>query len=183
MHMKTVFFLSDRLLPIYQQAIDQLNKECFSDVDPQEVTENFIAEPFGYTFATDINQIIGRLALFKRPIKFANQDIVLGGMGGVCVSTAYRHQGVATEILKHGLSVLHDEGCDIACLNVDLEKKIYGVYEKLGFRMIEREISFENVHGTTIYEPGTMFIPICSPKIYDLIMHSTETFHYGKGYW
>lgn len=181
--MKTVFFLSDRLLPIYQKAIDKLNEECFGDVDPQEVEENFIANPFGYIFATDKSEIIGRLALFKRQIQFANQDIILGGMGGVCVSTAYRHQGVATTMLQHGLTILLNENCDIACLNVDLEKKIYGVYEKLGFRMMEREISFENIHGTVIREHGTMFIPVCSPALYNLVMQSKETFHYGKGYW
>lgn len=181
--MKTSYIPASLLTPTHQQAIDKLNKECFSDVDPQEVAENFIAEPFGYIFALNEEKIIGRLALFKRQIKFANKDVVLGGMGGVCVSTTYRHQGVATEMLQHGLSVLHDEGCDVACLNVDLEKKIYGVYEKLGFTMMDRDISFENIHGQIIREPGTMFVPVCSQAVYDTIMNSTETFHYGKGYW
>lgn len=181
--MKASFVPVSQLTSTHQQAVNKLNKECFGDVDPQEVTENFIAKPFGYIFATDKSEIIGRLALFKRHIKFANQDIILGGMGGVCVSTIYRHRGVATTMLQHGLSVLRHEGCDIACLNVDLEKKIYGVYEKLGFRMMEREISFENIHGEVIPEHGTMFIPICSTTIYNVIMDSTETFHYGKGYW
>jgi hypothetical protein len=28
-----------------------------------------------------------------------------------------------------------------------------------------------------------MFIPLASPEKYNLIMNSTETFHYGRGYW
>lgn len=181
--METIFVPVNQLSPTHQQAIDKLNKECFGDVDPQEVVENFIAVPFGYIFALNEEKIIGRLALFKRQIKFANKDVFLGGIGGVCVSTVYRHQGVATEMLQHGLSVLHDEGCDVACLNVDLEKKIYGVYEKLGFTMMDRDISFENIHGQIIRESGTMFIPVCSPTLYNLVMQSKETFHYGRGYW
>lgn len=183
MNITAKFVKAGELKPDQQAGIDQLNQECFGDVDPREVAENFIAKPFGYIFATDKSEIIGRLALFKRQIKFANQDIILGGMGGVCVSTAYRHQGVATIMLQQGLSILCNEKCDVACLNVDLEKKIYGVYEKLGFRMMEREISFGNIHGEVIREHGTMFIPICSTTIYNVIMDSTETFHYGKRYW
>lgn len=166
-----------------QIGLDTLNRECFGDVPAQEIAENFIAEPFAYLFAMIGKQMISRVALFKREALFEGQKILLGGIGGVCVTTIHRHHGVASSMLKRALATLKSEACDMACLNVDLEKMVYRVYEKLGFTMMNREISFENVRGEIVREAGTMFIPINSPDKYDLIMNSTATFHYGRGYW
>lgn len=177
------FAKSDELTSIQQEGLDSLNAECFGDVPETEVVENFYAKPFGYLFAMLGNKAISRVALFKREVIFDNRKIQLGGIGGVCVTADHRHHGVASSMLKRALVILNKEKCDIACLNVDLEKKVYRVYEKLGFKMMEREITFENSKGQLIKENGTMFIPVCSQEIYDFIMNSKNTFHYGKGYW
>ena len=166
-----------------QLGLNALDRECFGDVPEQAVTEDFIAEPFAYLFAMIGHQMISRVALFKREVVFAGQTIILGGIGGVCVTTLHRHHGIASSMLKRALLILREEKCDLACLNVDLERKIYGVYEKLGFTMMEREISFENVRGEVVRDKGTMFIPLNSPEKYEFIMNGTETFHYGHGYW
>lgn len=166
-----------------ESGLNSLNTECFGDVPQSEVEENFYAIPFAYLLADVNNQIISRVALFKREIVFAGKHITLGGIGGVCVTKLHRHRGVASSMIKRALVELKREKCDIACLNVDLEKKIYGVYEKLGFKMMDREISFENSKGNLVYEMGTMFIPINSQELFELVMNSKETFHYGKGYW
>lgn len=171
------------MTPLYQADLDKLNKECFGDVPDEESKEDFFAEPYSYLFAMIGNQMISRVALFKREVVFAGQKIALGGIGGVCVGVDYRHHGVASSMVKRGLVILRAEGCDVACLNVDLEKKIYSLYTKLGFVMMERDISFENVHGVIKHEPGTMFAPLNSPEKFALIMNSSETFHYGRGYW
>ncbi len=166
-----------------QDGLAKLDAECFGDVPDLEVKENFIAEPFGYLFAFVGDEIISRAALFKREVKFAGEPIILGGIGGVCVGKNYRHHGVASSLVKRALIILREEGCDVACLNVDLEKKIYSLYEKLGFTMMEREISFENVRGEVVRDKGTMFTPLSSQEKYNLIMNSPETFHYDLGYW
>jgi predicted acetyltransferase len=177
------FVKVEELTETQRVALAKLDAECFGDVPKAEVVENFIAEPFAYLFATVKNELISRVALFKREIIFDNQPVLVGGMGGVCVTKLYRHHGVASSMLKRALVVLRSEKCDVGCLNVDLDKKIYGIYEKLGFTMMSREISFENISGEIIHELGTMFIPICSEEKYNLIRQSTSTFHYGKGYW
>jgi ribosomal protein S18 acetylase RimI-like enzyme len=58
-------------------------------------------------------------------------------------------QGIATQMLQEALATLKQEECDIACLNVDMTKQAYRVYEKLGFRLMKRPISFENSRGRT----------------------------------
>jgi len=177
------FVKSDELSQEQESQLTKLIAECFGDVPEIEVAENFIAEPFGYLFALSKNEMISRVALFKRELIFAKTKIIVGGIGGVCVARDYRHHGVATSMVKRALVILKEEKCDVACLNVDFEKKVFPMYEKLGFTMMPREISFENVHGQIIHEPGTMFIPLISPEKYNLIMNNTETFHYGRGYW
>jgi predicted GNAT family N-acyltransferase len=166
-----------------ETGLTALNIECFGDVPAKEIEENFYAEPFAYLFAFINDRMISRVALFKRNLAFAGRPITVGGIGGVCVSKEFRHHGVASSLLKRALIVLKSEECDVACLNVDLEKKIYPLYEKLGFKLMEREISFENSHGDTVKELGTMFIELNSPDVFNLLMNSRETFHYGKGYW
>jgi len=48
---------------------------------------------------------------------------------------------------------------------------------------MNREVSFEEGHGRTRYDEGTMFVPICSKAMCHHIMNSDKTFHHGKGYW
>lgn len=171
------------LSPIQLGAKKSLEQECFGDVDAQEIEENFIAAPFGRIFALYRGVIVGMLSLYLREVKFDGKSILVGGLGGVCVTKPERSKGVATEMLYEGLAILKEMGCDVACLNVDLEKKLYGLYEKVGFVMMKRNISYENIHGEIVRELGTMFRPIGSQKLFDLIMHSSSTFHYGRGYW
>jgi len=169
--------------PDQQAGLEALNLECFGDVPKQEITDNFIAEPFGYLFAMVGEKLISRVALFKREVVFASQKILVGGMGGVCVTTNHRHHGVASSMIKRAILILTQEHCEVACLNVDLGKNIYHIYQQLGFTLMSRDISFENVRGEIVREPGTMFIPLASLEKYNLIMNSPETFHYGRGYW
>jgi len=75
-----------------------------------------------------------------------------------------RRRKIATRLMQEGLQILKDKSCDVACLNADLTKTAYKFYEKTGFRLINREISFEDIHGRTRYDTGTMFIPICSKE-------------------
>lgn len=177
------FVKSSEVTPSQASQLASLNAECFGDVPTVELTDNFIAEPFGYLLATIGENLVSRTALFKRDLVFAKTKIVVGGIGGVCVARDYRHHGIASSMIKRALTTLQNEGCEVACLSVDVDKKIHRLYEKLGFTLMERPISFENVRSEIIYEKGTMFHPLTSPQKYDLIMNSKETFHYGRGCW
>ena len=108
---------------------------------------------------------------------------MLAGVGGVCVTRKMRRKGVATKMVKEGLRILKQSKCDVACLNADVTRNAHKFYETIGFTMMNRKVSFEDKHGKMRYDEGTMFIPLCSKKIYHHIMNSEKTFHYGKGYW
>lgn len=180
---KVIFVPEAELTTSQKESILKLQKECFSDVDRQSIEEDFIAESFARIFALSGGEIVGILSLFKRNIIFSGKKIILGGLGGACVTEKFRRKGVATKMLKKGLETLRQEKRDIACLNVDLEKRAYKLYEKVGFKLMKRKISFENSKGKIKFDTETMFIPVCSNEIYDYVMKSKITFHYGRGYW
>jgi len=180
---KIILVPEAELTPSQKESIFKLQKECFSDVDRQSIEEDFIAESFARMFASTGQEIVGTLRLFKREIIFSGKKILLGGLGGTCVTKSSRRKGVANKMLKKGLEILKQEECDLACLNVDLKKQAYKLYENVGFKLMKRKISFENSKGKIKFDTGTMFIPVCSKQIYDCVMKSKETFHYGRGYW
>ncbi|MCK4477205.1 GNAT family N-acetyltransferase [Candidatus Bathyarchaeota archaeon] len=168
-----------------KQGIEELERLCFSDVDPKEGEECFCAESFARILAYNNNELVGHLILHKRDMKFDGRKVVLGGVVGACVTEHMRGRGIATKMMKKGLEVLRKQKCDVACLNADPVKRktAYRLYQRLGFKLMKRKISFEDIHGNIRYDTGTMFILLRSKEIFNHIMNSNKTFHYGKGYW
>ena len=163
--------------------VKALQHHCFSDVDPKEIEECFYVVGFGMLTAVVEGSIVGLAGLFKRTVEFDGKRVILGGIGGICVQEDMRKKGIASKLIDKGLEVLRNKKCDVACLNTDLSKTVYKLYEKIGFTLMKRKISFEDIHGNIRYDTGTMFIPLCSKQKYDCIMKSKKIFHYGKGYW
>jgi len=162
---------------------DSLRDTCFSHVDPVEAEECFYAESFSRILTYYDVKLVGILRLFKRIVIFDEKDVVLGGIGGVCVLPGFRSRGIASRMVMKALQVLRNESVDVACLNADVSRNADKFYEALGFTLMNRPISFEDVHGNLRHDTGTMFIPVCSNAIYNHIMNSSSTFHYGRGYW
>jgi GNAT superfamily N-acetyltransferase len=168
-----------------RQTIGELQKECFGHVSREEIEECFIAEGFGWIFAY-VNAItVGQVELHSRTVLFEGKQVSLGGLGGTCVRAAARNRGIAKAMVKTGLEVLRKEKkSDVACLNADIKHHAYGgLYHQLGFRLMKRKVSLEDVYGKTRYDIGELFIPLCSKETYDFIMKSDKTFHLGRGYW
>jgi len=163
--------------------IKKLAAECFSDVSPTQEEEHFYAENFARILVYTNDFLVGHLKLFHRRTDYDNHDINLGGMGAVCVTSTYRGKGIATMMLKSGIEILKERKCDVICLNVDTAKQTHKLYESVGFTMLHKNISFEDSHGEIKFDNGTMFLPLLSDNLYNLIMKGDHTFHYGKGYW
>ena len=180
---KYVYLSENKLGEEQRLCIGLLMKECFGHVDPIEARDCFCAESFARILACSNGKLIGHLRLFKRRVEFEKREVILGGIGGVCVSESMRERGIATRLVRKGLQVLKHEKVDIACLNADLSRAGDKFYEKLGFTLMNRKISFEDIGGRLRYDDGTMFIPVCSKEIYQRIMDGKKTLHYGRGYW
>ncbi len=91
---------------------------------------------------------------------------------------------VGQAIVRFGLDILRERKCDIACLSANVQKYSRGgLYYSLGFRVMMRRVSFEDVHGKMRYDTGEMFVPICSQAICNTVMTIEKIFHIGRGYW
>lgn len=127
---------------------------------------------------------MGQLELYSRTVWFEDVKVKLGGLGGTCVTTRVRGRGIGTLLVRKGLKVLASRRCDFACLNANVkDHPLGGLYGKLGFKLMKRPISFEDVYGNTRYDVGEMFIPVKSPPLFRKVMKSRSTFHVGRGYW
>ncbi len=179
-----LFVPTDQLSSTQKLRIKELQKECFSHVSRQDIEECFIAESFGWIFAYEKGSILAQVELYSRNVAFEGKSIRLGGIGGTCVTASRRNQGIATRMVNESLKILRQSKCDIACLNADVKNHPeLGLYRSLGFRLMDREISFEDIRGQLRQDHGELFVPVCSKEIYDLIMNSDRTFHVGRGYW
>ena len=182
---KLILVSESRLSDQQKQDIVELERLCFGDVDPKEGEECFYAENFARILAYANEELIGYLILHKRNIEFDGREILVGGPVGACVAEHMRGKGVGAKLMKKGLEVLKKQRCDVACLNADPinRKAAFKLYKKLGFKLMDRKIAFEDIHGSIRHDTGTMFIPLHSKELFDHIMNSQKTFHYGKGYW
>ena len=183
--LEIVFVPLGELTPDQRQRIRELQSECFNHVSREEIEECFIAEGFGWIFARENGLIVGQVELHSRTVLFQGKQVSLGGLGGTCVIAAARNRGIARAIVEKGLEILRlEEKSDVACLSADVEHHPDGgLYHQLGFRLMKRKISFEDVYGKTRYDTGELFIPLCSREMYDIIMKSDRIFHLGRGYW
>ncbi len=182
---KLILVPEDELSDQQKQGVLKLERRCFGDVDPKEVEECFYAEVHARILAYSNEELVGYLILHKRNIEFDDREIIVGGAVGVCVAECMRGKGIGKRLMKKGLAVLKKQGCDVACLNADPKnrKAAFELYKKLDFKLMERRISFEDIHGNIRYDTGTMFIPLNSNSLFNHIMNNRNTFHYGKGYW
>jgi len=71
------------------------------------------------------------------------RDLWLGQIG---VRREWRKRGVASALIAHSLRIAADAGFDMAALGVDTENPsgAYGLYERHGFRVVKRSVTFEH---------------------------------------
>jgi predicted N-acetyltransferase YhbS len=182
--MKLVYVDARKLSRSQKRRIKELQQECFSRVSRKEIAECFIAKGFGWVLALQGNAIVGQIELFSRKVEFEGRRILLGGLGGTCVTVRTRNRGLGSTLVRKGIEILRQKKCGVACLNANI--KDYpsgGLYYRVGFRLMRRPISFTDVRGKMRHDAGEMFAPICSNNVYESVMNSHTIFHMGRGYW
>ena len=148
----------------------------------EEEAENFYTLPKGWLQVFEEDQLIGPTALHQRKIQFNNKDIVLGGIGRVCVRKDQRRQGTAAQMLKEAVKTLEEWGCDVAYLCANI-KESGALYSKAGFVPLNRPYTYYGRSGKLYEGINGMISPINSPGIFEEILHSEEKLHLGHGNW
>lgn len=158
---------------------------CFSDqVTSDELEEDFNRPPIARVLAYHQHELIACAEVFKRQVEYDKRAIVVGGMGP-CTREDWRGQGVGTLVCKAAMNYLQDLGCDIVFLSVDTERKTYPLYERLGFKMLSKPFVYVNTRGEYKESTGGMIAPLCSPNLFEIILHGNNQFTLAPevGYW
>jgi predicted GNAT family N-acyltransferase len=156
-------------------------RECFGDVPSQEIEEDFFTEPVSRVLCYVEGELAGCAGTRVRPVQYAGQTILMGGVSGVCTRRDLRGQGVATRVCTRAMQFLAEAKCDMVFLSTsEMARRLY---EKLGFRPLRAGFSWENIHGQVKVGNNGMLAPVCSPAVAEAIWQGTEVLHVGKGYW
>ena len=187
--MKTEIFdfpVSDML----KEKVDRLLNESFGIGSGaslrriQESKNTHYSNPVKYILTFDEESLVGIQMIFLRKIIFENKDILIGGLGGLCVDTRYRGRGIATELLGEAMEVLKELDCDIGMLFTNIKNPRYiKLYGKFGFAVLERRYSFIDKMGEIRTDHSAMIAPVHSKEKFDLILNSEKMLHLGEGEW
>ena len=172
--------LSERLQIFGQENFYEKNLRTPEYLEQER--EKFFSHPKAWILTFEQDQIIGRIFLHKRIIRFQEEDIVLGGIGGVCTHRDKRNQGIATKMLARGMEILKEWNCDIAYLCAEIEKT-GSLYGRAGFVPLNRPYTFYGRSGRLHEQKNGMIAPINSPGLFKEVLHSEEKLHLGKGNW
>lgn len=173
----------DAITPEEQQALQQLSHEIFGHIAEEEIHNHFYAKEFSIILAKINNDIVGYVALYKRPITYANKQFLLGGIGGLMVQKTLRNQGVGTTLVQKALSILQDEGVALAFHSVDPTHTTHIFYEKLGYISLPQKFTWISKDGKRHADTGGMVKALTSQEITDAVICGDEPFDVGEGYW
>jgi predicted N-acetyltransferase YhbS len=144
--------------------------------------EKFCSQPRAWILTFQGDQIIGRVLLHERTIKFKKRQISLGGVGGVCTRKDKRNQGIASIMLREAIAILKEWDCDIAYLCTDIEKT-GSLYSRVGFVPLNKPYSFYGRSGKLHEQHNGMIAPLNSRGIFEEVLHAQGMLHIGSGNW
>jgi GNAT superfamily N-acetyltransferase len=165
-----------------------LQNECFATVPYDELMEDFVAEAFARVLAYSADEPVGCVSVFQRPIKHAGKTINLGGFGGTRTREDIRGRGVGTAVCLAAMDLLRERGCDVAFLAVGQSKGTAVFYERMGFRLPGRPLTYVNAQQKTRTPPSDdvgMLAPVCSEQVFEALLADSGPLHLGPelGYW
>lgn len=66
--------------------------------------------------AEDEGRFVSTLQVIPKTVRVAGRDLRVGGIGNVFTTPAYRHQGVASQVLRAAVAAMEREGFDLSLL-------------------------------------------------------------------
>lgn len=175
-----------RKLTIKHKAdFDRLIKELFvwheSGRKHWEEADKFCSKrnEIGFVLSFDADELIGAVVILKRRLK---NQLILGGIGGVCVKPRFRRQSVATKMLKIAMINLKKEKCDLVYLCTDV-RKLKNLYAAVGFTPLNRPHTFLGKSGKRYTEHDAMIAPVNSPEKFKAVLNDNKPFDIGRGNW
>ncbi len=144
----------------------------WSERDIAKYHEKYYSKPKAYVVAYEGDQMVGCINLLERSITFDGEDVLLAGIGGVCVHFDFRGRGIAKEMLRKGFEQFKIWNCDIAYLCTDPER-LGKMYASVGFIALNRKYKFTGKSGKEYIHDGAMIAPVNSGAKFHKVLGST----------
>lgn len=137
-----------------------------------------------YVLAAHNGKVVGGIIVLKRLIRFKNNTVTLGGIGGVCTQENYRRQGIASKLLEVAMKELKIATCDIAYLCADIYRdRTKNLYSSAGFVPLGKPHTYLGISGKRYYDTDGMLAPVNSAEIFREVLTSSELLDIGVGNW
>ena len=149
------------LSQIPKAELDQMNiwiKQAFSE-DPDDL--QWSTDDWHVMVRVD-GQVVSRLEIVERVGAVNGQPVKLGGIGGVATLPEYRRRGLAQAAMETAAWFIQDKLKVEFGLLVCSEKMI-PYYGKLGWRVVEGPMVFDQPNGKVTFTDVTMVLP-CNAK-------------------
>jgi predicted acetyltransferase len=163
-----------------KQKLDKFADENWGETnDTEEYLNNnfFDQNKIAFTLSKD-NKLLGLLYLHERKIKFENNPVRIGCIGGVVIDKNMRHRGFATMLLISSKDLMLKDGIDVAVLCTDIHK-LGNLYKKSGFVPLGRPYFYTDKNGVERPENGGMVAQVTSNEIFNTILNSKSKFYVG----
>lgn len=144
----------------------------------------YFSQPFAHIFIEDHGKLISYLRVFVRQVQWNKQSILIGGVGSVATEQSYRGQGIATQLLREAMQLLHQQHVSFAVLQTYIPKG-GKLYERVGFYPAQKGYTFldSNNQLHTVKAQDVMVAPVENPSLLEEIIGSQDLLHLGKGDW
>ncbi|MCA9383000.1 GNAT family N-acetyltransferase [Candidatus Dojkabacteria bacterium] len=176
-------------IKIYPENSDELksllvsfkidNDDCLSDLDPIDIEDRYYDKCFAIVAAIIDEQMVGRIKLYQRELKYNDQSLIMGGIGGVRVKPEFRRKGIAGEMMHRAMQELEAVGCDFVFLSAAQE--IMGdFYKRFGFSPLQEKYKLKGKSGKLYLEDGGMIASISNESVVEDILNSKDSFYIGE---
>jgi len=136
-----------------------------------------------WIIAFERKNIVGMAVIYKRKLNLNGKKILLGGIGRLRVAMNKRKQGIGNIIMNFAMMQLSKINCDVVLLCTDTQSFLVTWYEKFGFALMSKTITYLGESGKRYSDNRGMLAPIKSEEIFSQIQNNKEILNIGNGNW
>lgn len=145
----------------------------------EEIANYFFDIPSYLVEARKENKLIGVVEIYLRKMMVAGRIISFGGIGGVVTHIDFRHQGVASKLMREAMTIMKRKNTDIAMLSTEIDK-LGSFYGQFGFVPLNKPYYFLAKDQRKIEDRGGMIAPVSCADNFIWVLNTKEEIMAGK---
>jgi aminoglycoside 2'-N-acetyltransferase I len=145
-----------------KRQFEELDRIAFPEVEESESFEDNTSDSPGFLFFGKVNGIIiSKVSLIKRIVQVGNEDVTIGGIGGVATHPDYRQRGFAGILVEKAGSYLKSHlEYEFGLLFCDPKKIPY--YGQFGYKVVDNPLYIRLNGKRLLFEDTKMVLSLRS---------------------